>query len=125
MNVKEVMKCVLSELLNYLKEDLGYIRSDVEVSDMIIELKSSYFKCDELRGRGRPRKTKLLSSVVSNEDKIGKLLSQVEESEEESIKVKKLIINSITYLISEKNEIYDFESHDLIGSYINETLILN
>ena len=118
---------MLSELLIYLKEDLGYLRSDVEISDLISELKRSYFKCDESRGRGRPRKMKSKSSVGSNEDKIGELLSQVaeEEEEEESIKVKKLTINSITYLISEKNEIFDFESHELIGSYNNETLILN
>jgi hypothetical protein len=47
-----------------------------------------------------------------------------EVEEEESIKVKKILINEKNYLISSKNVLYCPESHEEIGSYINNNLVL-
>ena len=64
-----------------------------------------------VRGRGRPRKE---VEEVSKE----------ETSDEESIEVKRITIEGKDYLISKRKQIYCPESHEEIGSYINNKLVL-
>jgi len=82
----------------------------------------------EKKKRGRPKKTKEVVNNNAGEDLIASLLEQenikeevveevvVEEVvEEEETKVIKFEIDGKTYLKSEDNVLYDFESHDAIG----------
>jgi len=76
---------------------------------------------------GRPRKVRQIISVCANDDLIGALIAQsqresslnensYEDSDsDEEIEVRKFINNDILYLIDDNNNIYDHQSHDLIG----------
>ena len=74
------------------------------------------------RSRGRPRK-ECVEKSKNSEDAIGRLMA-CEVDEEESIKVKKILIDDKNYLISSKNILYCPDSHEEIGSYINKELFL-
>ena len=78
------------------------------------------------RGRGRPRKEVEEASIM-RDVKIDRLMAEVskeETSDEESIEVKKITIEGKDYLISKRKQIYCPESHEEIGSYINNNLVL-
>ena len=117
------MKVSLIELIKDIGE-CGVYNSGVDVKVLYDKLKSKY-ENEVIRGRGRPRKSKMEKESL-RVDKISFLVSeeQQEECRDESIKVKKEMINEKVYLISECADVYDFESHDLIGSYKNGELIL-
>ena len=78
------------------------------------------------RGRGRPRKEVEEASIM-RDVKIDRLMAEVskeETSDEESIEVKKITIEGRNYLISKTKILYCPESHEEIGSYINNKLVL-
>jgi len=87
-------------------------------------ISSSSLSSSKLRSRGRPRKEKKekVRSVVG-EDAIGKLCSDM--CEEESIKVKSVLINGDRYLISSSSIVYSIDSHEELGSYIDGKLLLD
>lgn len=87
-------------------------------------ISSSSLSSSKLRSRGRPRKEKKekVRSVVG-EDAIGKLCSEI--CEEESIKVKSVLINGDRYLISSSSIVYSIDSHEELGSYIDGKLLLD
>lgn len=130
------MRCVASELLLYLRSvDLlkENYNDDYYLKKIELFLKESVSKeeCVEKKRRGRPRKNKKMSSSSINESKesgndlIASLVAEAEKSkEEESINVKKITINSVMYLISNCDDIYDFDTHEHIGIYKNENLDL-
>lgn len=112
-------------LLDLIKEigDCGVYKEGVDVKALYEKLKTKY-DVEVNRGRGRPRKSKMEKESL-RVDKISFLVSEEQqECRDESIKVKKEVINEKVYLISECADVYDFESHDLIGSYKNGELIL-
>ena len=124
------MRCVASELLLYLRSvDLlkENYNDDYYLKKIELFLKESVSKedCVEKKRRGRPRKNKkMISSSMSelNEgggDLIASLVAEAEKSkeEEDSINVKKITINSVIYLISKCDDIYDFDTHEHIGIY--------
>ena len=79
-----------------------------------------------VRGRGRPRKEVEEASIM-RDVKIDRLIAEVskeETSDEESIEVKRITIEGKDYLISKRKQIYCPESHEEIGSYINNKLVL-
>ena len=85
----------------------------------------------EKKRRGRPRKNKKIESneeLVKGNDLIASLVAEVadkstdDDDEEESINVKKITINSVMYLISHNDDIYDFDSHEHIGVFKNGVL---
>jgi hypothetical protein len=79
------------------------------------------------RGRGRPRKEVEESSVLhdKNERRIETLVAEAaKECEEESIEVKRINIEGNNYLISKRKILYCPESHEEIGSYLNNELVL-
>lgn len=121
------MKYRLLDLLRSLEAKGGLVLSkDVDLRGLCEDCLST--QSERLgRGRGRPRKEVEESSITrENVGNIGRLIAEVsrEEEEEESIKVKKITIEGSNYLISEKNIIYCPESHEEIGSYINNKLVL-
>lgn len=83
--------------------------------------------------RGRPRKERRIVSVCADDDIIGALIAEaqresglIESSDEDSdseeeIEVRKFINNDIVYLIDDNNNIYDHQSHDLIGIWNNDS----
>ena len=87
-------------------------------------ISSSSLSSSKLRSRGRPRKEKKekVRSVVG-EDAIGKLCSEI--CEEESIKVKSVLINGDRYLVSSSSIVYSIDSHEELGSYIDGKLLLD
>ena len=79
------------------------------------------------RGRGRPRKEVEESSVLHDkmERRIETLVAEAaKECEEESIEVKRINIEGKNYLISKTKELYCPESHEEIGSYLNNELFI-
>ena len=79
------------------------------------------------RGRGRPRKEVEESSVLhdKSERRIETLVAEAaKECEEESIEVKRINIEGKNYLISKTKMLYCPESHEEIGSYLNNDLVL-
>jgi len=122
------MKASLLELLKDL-EKLGLLKVLKSEEELRVEcekyLSEGLSSCSSSlgkRSRGRPRKECVEKSKKS-EDPIGRLMA-CEVEEEESIKVKKILINEINYLISSNNVLYCPESHEEIGSYINKELVL-
>ena len=95
----------------------------LEVCDVAM-MELSSLSSSKLRSRGRPRKEKKekVRSVVG-EDAIGKLCSEI--CEEESIKVKSVLINGDRYLISSSSIVYSIDSHEELGSYIDGKLLLD
>jgi hypothetical protein len=84
-------------------------------------------KKEGIRGRGRPRKEVEESSVLHDkmERRIETLVSEAaKECEEESIEVKRINIEGKNYLISKTKILYCPESHEEIGSYLNNELVL-
>ena len=92
--------------------------------------------------RGRPRKIKTITSCVADDDIIAQLIAESrrsdtssidcvdheedvvdtdeENEEEQEIEVQKIILNNVTYLIDDNDNIYDFETHDELGTYDNK-----
>jgi hypothetical protein len=97
---------------------------DVAMMELSGISSSSSLSSSKLRSRGRPRKEKKekVRSVVG-EDAIGKLCSEI--CEEESIKVKSVLINGDRYLISSSSIVYSIDSHEELGSYIDGKLLLD
>lgn len=97
----------------------------LEESSIITENKPT--ESEIKKKRGRPRKERKIVSVCAGDDLIGALLakSQCESKlnensdegtdSEEEIEVRKFINNDVLYLIDDNNNIYDHDSHDLIG----------
>ena len=99
----------------------------------------------EKKKRGRPKKEKEVVSNTIGEDLIASLITSqiseniegiVEESEcnevvcddeeeEEETKVVKFELNGKNYLKSEDNIVFDFESHDAVGLWNDETNEIN
>jgi hypothetical protein len=85
------------------------------------------------KNRGRPRKERKIVSVCADNDLIEALLAQTQckpeinknlddgSDSEEEIEVRKFINNDILYLIDDNNNIYDHQSHDLIGIWNDDT----
>ncbi len=121
------MKYDLLRLLGDL-EEMGclILSKDVDVRSLCEDCLSK--QCDKVgRGRGRPRKEVEESSIVREGD-VGRLIAEVakeEASDEESIEVKKITIEGKEYLISKTKEVYCSKSHEEIGSYINNKLVLH
>jgi len=119
-----VMKVRLEDLIKEIG-NCGVYKEGVNELNLYEVLKRKYeiIYGSECRGRGRPRKSKVEKVIV---DKMSFLVSeqQKEESIEESIKVKKEIIYEKVYLISESDDIYDFESHEHIGMKKNGKVVL-
>ena len=123
------MKASLLELLKDF-ENLGLLKVLKSGEELRVEcekylskgLSSSSSSSIGKRSRGRPRKECVEKSKKS-EDAIGRLMA-CEVEEEESIKVKKILIDDKNYLISSNNTLYCPESHEEIGSYINKELVL-
>ena len=127
------MKLSVLSLLSLLDE-MGALRV-VKRGDALLEacdvammelsgISSISLSSSKLRSRGRPRKEKKekVRSVVG-EDAIGKLCSEM--CEEESIKVKSVLINGDRYLISSSSIVYSIDSHEELGSYIDGKLLLD
>ena len=95
------------------------------------ELKESEVK---KRGRGRPRKEKK-EEVITGENLIEKMISErdkkkenerlvEEEEEEEETEVCEFIFKEKKYLKSDDNILYDIESHEIVGKWIEEKNII-
>lgn len=96
-----------------------------------IEINQTDVKPEIKKKRGRPRKERKIVSVCAGDYLIEALIAQSqresklnensdedsdsEEEEAEEIEVRKFINNDILYLIDDNNNIYDHQSHDLIG----------
>ena len=120
------MKASLLELLKDL-ENVGLLKVLKSGEELRVECEKYLSKglsssSIGKRSRGRPRKECVEKSKKS-EDAIGRLMA-CEVEEEESIKVKKILIDDKNYLISSNNTLYCPESHEEIGSYINKELVL-
>lgn len=119
------MKYNLLRLLNDLEELGGLVLSkDVDLRSLCEDCLSKQVESVG-RGRGRPRKEVGEASIVREGD-VGRLIAEVakEEEEEESIEVKKIVIEGKNYLISKSQILYCPESHEEIGSYLNKQLVL-
>ena len=116
------MKCNLLSLLLDLSEQ-GLLTLNKEGEDLRVECES-YLNSIVKRRRGRPRKEQSVNSKKS-EDVIGRLLSSNGDIDDDPIKVKKIVIGIETYLISETNILYSPSSHEEIGSYHNNNLLLD
>ena len=116
------MKLSLEVLIRDIGE-LGAYNEGVKEEELYEELKKKYEKVNEVRSRGRPRKMKI-EREVGVLDKISKLLCECQKEEEESIKVKREVINDEVYLVSECGDVYDVISQDHIGSYKNGKYVL-
>jgi len=91
------------------------------------------FETEIKKNRGRPRKERKIVSVCADNDLIEALLAQTQcepeinknldngSDSEEEIEVMKFINNDILYLIDDNNNIYDHQSHDLIGIWNDDT----
>ena len=120
------MKASLLELLKDL-ENVGLLKVLKSGEELRVECEKYLSKglsssSIGKRSRGRPRK-ECVEKSKKNEDAIGRLMA-CEVEEEESIKVKKILIDNKNYLISSNNTLYCPESHEEIGSYINKELVL-
>lgn len=116
------MKYSLLKVLRDLESE-GLLRFLIKEEDLRCKCEEYLERCEEgKRSRGRPRKECVESSKQS-EDAIGRLMA-CEVEEEESIKVKRINIEGKDYLISETKVIYCPESHEELGSYINNKLVL-
>jgi hypothetical protein len=78
----------------------------------------------------KPKKSKQPKQdeiVVVNEPQVEVTVEENidDEEEEEDVDVTKIQIEGKEYLIDTNNNIYDIDSHDVIGSYINNVLELN
>ena len=122
------MKLSVLSLLSLLEEKgaLKLVNRGEELFEAcdVVMMELSSLSSSKLRSRGRPRKEKKekVRSVVV-EDAIGKLCSEM--CEEESIKVKSVLINGDRYLVSSSSTIYNIDSHEELGSYIDGKLLLD
>ena len=82
----------------------------------------------EKRGRGRPRKEKkeeaitgenLIEKMISDREKKEEVKEELSEDEEET-EVCEFVFKEKKYLKSEKNILYDIESHEIVGKWIEE-----
>ena len=77
--------------------------------------------------RGHPKKERKVVSVCADNDLIGALLADEingDSDSEEEIEVRKFIYNDILYLIDDNNNIYDYQSHDCIGKWNDDSKII-
>ena len=82
---------------------------------------------DNKKKRGRPKKERKVVSVCADDDLIGALIAHEingDSDSEEEIEVRKFIYNDILYLIDDNNNIYDYQSHDCIGKWNDESKII-
>ncbi len=85
----------------------------------------------EKRGRGRPRKEKkeeeitgenMIEKLINDRDKEEEKKEETEETEEEEeTEVCEFILKEKKYLKSGDNILYDIESHEILGKWIEET----
>ena len=85
----------------------------------------------EKRGRGRPKGSKNKNKkdnelTATTSKKSSPSPSPVPDEVEETVTVKKLTVNDTLYLLDEKSgDVYDSITQDIIGKFLNGTVVLN
>ena len=108
--------------LEEVKSKRGRPRKEVIVSDTESEGEKK-----EKKKRGRPRKEKKKEEIKTGKEIIEELVSkneekeekdEEEEEEEEETEVCEFSLNGKVYLKSDKNVLYDIETHEIVGIWV-------